>query len=175
MKRPVKIIIISLISIISVFGICLIAFGPYGLFTFIGAIFAKNYNDDEPFSKNGLFIYENDGEDNIDINRIEFTIKEYQKDQQYEVVFKSSKNGKYGIDLALTIDNVSISDYSVSYLRKEKNVYQTNHYYYLYYFELKTETANYIFDLTPRGEDFLTFSFDEPIKTRTSLKNEITL
>lgn len=173
MKKPFKIALVSIIAVISVCVICLIVFDPFSIAYIIGSIFSQNYNDDEPFSKNGLFIYENNGEDEVDVSRIEFSIKEYQEEQQYKVVFMSSKNIKYGIDFALTIGNISISDYSVSFLRKEKELREPHYYYYLYFFELRTISGNYIFDLEPRGENFLAFSFDEPINTYTLLKNEL--
>lgn len=173
MKKSFKIVLVSIITIIGVSVICLIIFNPFSSAYIIGSIFSKNYNDEEPFSKNGLFVYENNGEDKVDVNRIEFTIEEYQKEQEYEVVFKSSKNVKYGIDFALMINDASISDYSVHFLKKEKELREPHHYYYLYFFELKTIGGNYVFDLEPKGENFLAFSFDEPINTYVLLQNRL--
>ena len=175
MKKSLKIALISSAAVIGVCVICLFIFHPFGAGFVIDSIFSKNYNDDEPFSNNGLFTYENNGKDDIDIKKLGISIKEYQKTQDYDAVFKHSKGPEFGINFEITIGNDLISNYSVAFLKKEKTLREPHHYTYLYHFELKTTNNEYTFDLESKGERFLAFSFNKPINTYTILENELKL
>ena len=69
MKKAAVIIVASAFGTVLLVAITLAIFNPVNIFgtgSLIGSLFQKSYNDDQPFSKNGLFVYENDGSDRID-------------------------------------------------------------------------------------------------------------
>lgn len=175
MKKPLKIAIISTVAVIGVSIICVFIYEPLLIPVAIASLFAKNYNDDRPFSKNGLFIYENDEQDEVDIDKIAFLIREYQEGQQYKVVFKSSKNVKYGMDLEITTGDYVADDYSLKFTKKQQSLYMAHHYTYLYFFALNIGDKEYSFRLEPMGEEHLYFAFFKPIGSYVLLSNELTM
>ena len=178
MKKAAVIIVASVFGTVLLVAITLAIFNPGNIFgtgSLIGSLFQKSYNDDQPFSKNGLFVYENDGSDRIDIQKMSLSIQEYRDSQEYDVAFTTSKKNKYGINIETIIDDNLIQNYSVTYLKREKALRAPHHYTYLYYFEFKTLEAKYVFDLESQGENYLSFSFDEPINTFCVLANQLNI
>ena len=171
MNAKIKTAIIVASAVVCVSTICVIAFGPFTVASFFGTLFSKNYNDDKPFSDNGLFVYKNENDD-FDIQEMKLHIREYQKDGTYDVYFTNSRKQKSGIDLEVITNTGLLTNYSTTYVKKEKALRDAHHHTYLYYFEIKGNDKTYLFDLESQGDNCITLSFDKPINTSNVLYNE---
>ena len=176
-NKSAKILGITLCSIV---GLALTALLVYevgfkaGLFFIIPSLFSKSYNDDQPFSKNGLFVYENQ-EDNLDIQKLSISIKEQQDNESYAATFKNSLKTNYGINLEIVRSDVVVTDYSLKFTEKKKTLRAPKHYTYMYYFSLQISEKKYVFDIESQGEECIIFSFKEPTLTKqVNLYNTIT-
>ena len=181
-KKPNKVkngIITALVCLGALSGvafICLLIFCPSiigaGILS-ISSLFAKKYNDEQLFSTNGLFIYENNGEDDVEIEKLEIFINEYQGTKNYDIVFKNSKNNEYGINFEITTNDNIVNDYTKRFLNKQKSLRSPNHYTYLYFFEFHKNDEEIKFSLEARGEKYLALSYVKPITSYYILENKI--
>ena len=167
MNKKAKIISIICLVFVGISLLSLTAFGLYrsGALFAIGSLFAKSNNVEQPFSSDGVFVYENDNDD-IDIQKINFSIKTYHSGDVYDASFKDSKKNKYGINIIdLIIENQMEVDYSLTFVKKEKKIRPQQCHSYTYLFEIQSSYKKYKFNLESYGEMSVLFSFIEPVYT----------